>query len=259
MLIRCLAGLVLAMAAPSAQAGAWSQPKGKGQMILKAEVMRASRGYDPRGDTTPLPQTRTDRSLGLFSEYGVTDRLTVQLKGDWQSGEDAFVDYSGRGPVELGLTWQAYRDRHTAVSLSVGYSVSGEGRNAGYAAPGAGSEDWEVRIAAGRSFGPPDRQSSDVPDRSFVEVQAARRARAGLPDETRIDLTLGGHFGEGWMVLGQAFGGMVDGDGPRWLAVETSVVRNLGSWSLQVGWRETVEGRETPVARGGIVALWRRF
>lgn len=83
--------------------------------------------------------------------------------------------------------------------------------------------------------------------------------RDGLPDETRADFTVGGHFGEGWMVLGQAFGGMTDGDGARWLSVETSVVRNLGRWSLQAGWRRTVAGRETPLAEGAVIALWRRF
>lgn len=259
MFIRCLAGLVLATAAPSAHAGAWSQPKGKGQVILKAEVLRASRGYDARGDVRPLLQDRTESALGLFSEYGLTDRLTVQFKGDWQSGEDALVGYNGRGPVELGLTWQAYRNSRTAVSVYGGYSVSGEGRNAGYAAPGAGSHDWEVRVAAGHSFGGAGRNSSAIFDRAFVEVQAARRARTGLPDETRIDLTMGGHLGQGWMVLGQAFGGVVDGNGPRWLSVETSVVRNVGRWSLQVGWREAISGRETPVTGGGVLAIWRRF
>ena len=83
--------------------------------------------------------------------------------------------------------------------------------------------------------------------------------RDGLADETRADLTVGGHFGGGWMVLGQAFGGMTDGDGSRWLSVETSVVRAVGRWSLQAGWRRTVAGRETPLAEGAVIALWRRF
>lgn len=43
--------------------------------------------------------------------------MTVQFKGDWQSGEDAFIDYEGRGPLEIGVTWQAWRDDRAAVSL----------------------------------------------------------------------------------------------------------------------------------------------
>jgi len=261
MIYRCLAGLLLAMAATSASANAWTQPKGKGQVIVKAEAMRAKEGYDPSGVTLPLSVQREDRALGVFAEYGLTDSLTVQFKGDWQSGEDAFVDYDGRGPLELGVTWQAYRDDRNAVSLYAGYSLSGDGRNAGYAAPGVGEQDWEVRVSAGRSLGGPGQGlvGGWGPDRSFVEIQAARRMRDGLPDETRADFTIGSHFGDNWMVLGQAFGGMTDGDGARWLSVETSVVRNLGRWSLQAGWRRTVAGRETPLAEGAVIAVWRRF
>lgn len=265
MLCRCLAGVLLATAASSAEANAWTQRKGQGQVIVKAEAMRAKEGYDPSGVVVPLTVEREDRSANVFAQYGVTETLTVQFKGDWQSGEDAFVDYEGRGPLELGVIWQAYRDDQNAVSLYAGYAVAGEGRNAGYAAPGEGEHDWEVRVSAGRSLGGPGRGLVGTwgPDRSFVEVQAARRMRDGLPDETRADFTVGGHFGEGWMVLGQAFGGMTDdtarGEGARWLSVETSVVRNLGRWSLQAGWRRTVAGRETPLAEGAVIAVWRRF
>lgn len=261
MIERCLAGLLLATAATSADANAWTQAKGKAQVIVKGEAIRAKEGYDPSGALRPLAAERQDRAVGVLAEYGLTDVLTVQFKGDWQSGEDAFVDYDGRGPVELGLTWQAYRDDWNAVSLYAGYSIAGEGRNAGYAAPGIGERDWEVRVSAGRSLGGPGRGLTGRfgPDRSFVEVQAARRMRDGLPDETRVDVTVGGHFGEDWMVLGQAFGGMTDNEGARWLSVETSVVRHLGRWSLQAGWRQAVAGRETPLSEGPVIAIWRRF
>ncbi len=257
----CLAGLLLATAATSANANAWTQAKGKGQVIVKGEMMRARQGYDPAGDIRPLAATRESRVVGVFAQYGVTDRVTVQFKGDWQSGEDGFVDYQGRGPAELGLIWQAYRDDRNAVSLYAGYAVSGDGRNAGYAAPGVGEQDWEVRVSAGRSLDAPESglMGGWGPDRAFVEVQAARRMRDGLPDETRADFTVGGHFGEDWMLLGQVFGGMTDDDAVRWLAVETSVVRRFGRWSVQAGWRRTVAGRETPLEEGAVIAVWRRF
>jgi hypothetical protein len=253
------AGAVLALAtlivgqAGGACAGAWTQPKGQGQAIVKYEEMRADTGLDPSGEERPLPAARRDSALGLFAEYGMTDRLTLQLKADWQDGEDAFVDYRGRGPVEVGVTWQVWRDDRNAVSLYGGYSRAGEGRNAGYAAPGEGEHDWEARISAGRSLG-----ARWGVDRSFVELQAARRVRDVLPNETRVDATVGGRVGGEWLLLGQAFGGAADG-GARWLSLETSVVRDFGGWSLQAGWRQTVAGRETPIARGPILAIWRRF
>jgi len=251
-----VAVLALAVAAP-ASAGAWTQPRGKGQAIFKYEDMRADLGFDPAGNLADLPARRSDRSLGVFAEYGLTGALTFQVKGDWQSGEDAFVDYQGRGPIEVGVTWQAWRNDRTAVSLYAGYADDGAGRNAGYAAPGVGGKDYEVRASVGRSFDGSEGPWS--PAGTFVELQAARRMRQGLPDETRVDFTAGRHLGDGWMVLGQAYAGAADDDGPRWLSLEASVVRDFGPWSLQAGWRQAVAGRETPRSAGPVIGLWRRF
>jgi len=251
-----LIGLAVAALASPAAAGAWTRSKGKALVIVKFEQMTADQGFDPDGGLADLPAERRDTALGVFAEYGLTERVTLQFKGDWQSGEDAFVDYEGRGPIELGVTWQAWRNDQTAGSLYVGYADGGEGRNAGYAAPGEGDSDWEVRLSVGRNFtsGP-----DTAPRRSFVEAQAARRMRQGLPDETRLDFTYGVHLGDDWLLLNQAFGGMADGGGPRWLSVETSVVRHFGDWSVQAGWRQAILGRETPRSGGLTVALWRRF
>lgn len=245
-----LACLTAVFAAGGARAGPWTQPAGQGQIIFKYEDMAADRGFDPDGALADLPADRRDRSLGVFAEYGLTDRLTLQFKGDWQRGEDAFVDYDGRGPAEIGVTWQVWRNADTALSLYGGYANGGEGRNAGYAAPGVGDHDWEARVSIGRSV---------ANGRGFVDVQAARRIRDGLPDETRADVTTGIHLNDNWMVLGQMFGGVADDSGPRWLNVETSVIRRFGRWSVQAGWRQTVAGQETPAAAGPMLALWRRF
>jgi hypothetical protein len=258
-----VSGVVAAMASLSAVpagAGAWTLEKGRGQVIFKAEAMTADQAFDPSGTRVPLSVERRDRSLGVFAEYGLTDRLMLQVKGDWQDGEDQFVDYQGRGPIEAALVWQVWRDDRTAFSVQGGYASAGDGRNAGYAAPGVGDSDWEVRASLGRSFGAMGAGALR-PDRTFVEVQAARRFRNGLPDETRADVTVGAHVGERWLLLGQAYGGLTDGDdsAARWLALETSVVRHFGAWSAQAGWRETVAGRETPVAKGVVLAVWRRF
>jgi protein XagA len=218
--------------------------------------MRADTGLDPSGAEQTLPAERRDSALGLFAEYGVTDRLTLQLKADWQEGEDAFVDYNGRGPIEIGATWQVWRDDRTAVSLYGGYARAGEGRNAGYAAPGVGEHDWEARASVGRSL--KQGVSRWGMAGSFVELQAARRFRDGLPDETRIDVTIGARPRQDWLVMGQAFGGAADG-GARWLSLEASAARDFGGWTLQAGWRHTVAGRETPMAHGPVLAIWRRF
>lgn len=240
--------------AEAAAAEAWTPRRGGGQVIVKYQEMRSSRAFAADGGRIDLPSERLDRAASVFAEYGLTERFAARFKGELQSGRDAFVDYQGRGPVEIGLAWQAYRDDHTAVSLIGSVADGGEGRNAGYALPGQGERDWEVRAAIGRSLGP----RRFWRDGAFVEFQAARRMRQGLPDETRLDATLGGRVGRDWLVMGQAFGGAADG-GARWLSLEASVVRDLGPWSVQAGWRRAVWGRDTPESSGPVVAVWRRF
>lgn len=251
-------GLLALIGAPPAVAQAWLPSDGHGQVIVKFEEMRADRGFDPNGDLLPLPAERRDTAVSVFAEYGLTDRFAVRFKGEWQSGEDAFVDYEGRGPLEIGVAWQVWRDERTAISLYGGVADGGDGRNAGYAAPGVGDQDWEARAAIGRSFAG-GRRGDWLPVETFAELQLARRMRQGLPDETRADATVGAHLDEDWMVLAQAFGGQADSGTPQWLSVEASLVRDFGDWSVQAGWRRSVHGREAPEAEGPVVAIWRRF
>jgi hypothetical protein len=258
-----VAAAIVLLSPGLASAGAWTQPKGKGQVILKAEAMKAEEAFDPGGNRVGLAVERSDTTLGVFAEYGLTDRLTVQFKSDWQDGEDQFVDYQGRGPIEAALVWQLWRDERAALSVQAGYAYAGEGRNAGYLAPGQGSGDAEVRVSGGWSFGEPRPGRGWVwrlyPRRSFVELQVARRFRGGLEDETRADLTIGRHLGRHWMVLNQTYAGQVDGGDVRWINTETSLVRQVGRWSVQAGWRSALAGRETPASSGPVLALWRRF
>ena len=79
-----LTGLMVAALATPAAAGAWTQPRNKGQVIVKFEHMAADRGFDPDGMLADLPAERRDTTLGVFAEYGLTDRLTVhRSSGGW--------------------------------------------------------------------------------------------------------------------------------------------------------------------------------
>lgn len=247
--IGLIAGLAALSCGEAARAGAWTLPKGQGEAIVKYENIRAEDYFSSDGKRIDLPGGRRDIAVSVLVEYGLTDRLTLQAKGEWQDGRDDYVDYRGRGPIELGVRWQAYRDDHNVAAVYVGYAEGGAGRNAGYAPPGAGDSDWEIRLLAGRSF-----------EHAFLDIQAARRWRDGLPDEMRADATAGLHLDRDWMAMGQVFAGAADGDGgARWLSLETSVVRRVGDWRLQAGWRHAMAGRETPAGGGPVFGIWRRF
>lgn len=249
-----VACLAVALAAGSARAGAWPLAPGENQLILKYEAGFADRAYDPDGVVQDIPERR-ESYLSAFYERGLTDRLTLQARVGATQGRDQFVDYEGRGPSELGVRWAAIRDPRNPVSVYAGVIDPGVGRNGGYPAPEADGPDYELRLLAGRSGVWRGRST-------FVEVQAARVWRSNLPDETRLDATLGVHFGPRWLVLSQVYAGRADGETFRseWLKTELSVVRELGGdWRLQAGWRATAYGREAPADHGPVLALWRRF
>ena len=245
--------LAAVLVSPPAWAGAWPVAPGETLAILKYERAQADEAFDADGFGVAMPP-RTDESVSLYVERGLTERLTLQGKLGWTRGEDAFVAYEGRGPMELGLRYTILRGDQSAVSLYAGAVLAGEGRNAGYAAPGAGTTDLEARLLAGRSG---TFRGQPV----FAEAQLARLDRSGLPDETHLDLTLGMEPSPRWLMLTQVYAGEAEGAAvsPRWLKLEVSAVRRFGDWRLQAGWRETVAGREGPAERGPVFAVWRSF
>jgi hypothetical protein len=226
---------------------------GEGLAILKYEDQKADEGFDPDGARVAI-DPRRDENLSLYGEYGLTGRLTLQAKAGVTRGHDRFVAYDGRGPVELGLRYALVHTDRSAVSLYLGAARDGVGRNAGYAAPGQGGTDLEARLLAGTSR---DWRGRHL----FGEVQVARLKRSGLADETRADVTLGLRPARAWLLLAQTYAGQADSEPveSRWLKAELSVVRDLGDWSLQVGWRQALAGRETSADRGAVLAVWRRF
>lgn len=239
--------------AGEAEAGAWPAEKGKTQVIAKYERTTAAKGYGVSGKHVTIPKRR-DENLSVFVEHGLTPRLTLQGKAGLTRGRDPAVDYSGRGPVEVGLRWAVRRTDNSSLAVYLGAGEAGAGRAAGYAAPGQGSLDLEARVFYGRSAtlgGKP----------VFVDLQAARLRREGLADETRFDATLGLRPDDDWLVLAQTYAGQADRSPvrSRWLKAEFSVVRSFGDWSVQGGWRDTIAGRDTARDRGVVLALWRRM
>ena len=236
-----------------ASAGAWPEPTGETQAIFKFEDEQASDALDPNSNRVSIPHLRDD-NLSVFVEHGLTDRLTLQGKAGLTEGEDEFIHYSGRGPLELGLRYALIVRPKWVLSVYVGGVYDGVGRNAGYALPHQGNSDAEVRVLFGRSGVWRGRNV-------FVDLEAARLFRQGLPDETHVDATGGIEFARNWQLFVQSYNGRADASpvAPVWYKLEASLVRRLGRWSLQGGWRQTVWGQEMPLTGGPVLALWRRF
>lgn len=241
--------------AQPAMAGAWNMARGDGLVIVKYEPAVASHYFDADGFVQQLERDRTEEVVSFWAEYGLSDSLTAVVRTDWQDAKDEFTDYSGRGPLEMAVKWQAYRGEQSAVALQMAYARDGDGRNASWAGPGQGENEAEVRILAGRNY------FAKYP--SYVEGQVAFRWRDDLPDEVRIEVVSVVDFTPRWSLMGQIYGGKATdsrfGVGARWLKVESSLVHHRESWSVQVGWRSTKDGHNITKGQGLIVALWRRF
>lgn len=251
----CLTLLLWLLGTMAAAASAWPMPPGETQVIVKYEDLRSDAVFDAGGRSRPA-ERRIDRDLSAFVEHGLTQRLTFQGKLSWQQGEDALLEYEGRGPIEAGLRYAVLNGR-TKVAVYAGVIAAGEGRNAAYAPPGAGDGDTEVRLLVGRDGVLPKRLGRRP---AYAEVQVARVTRRGLPDELRAEVTAGVHVTPRWTVLYQSYAGAADDGGARWTNVELSAVRKLGPrWSVQAGWRASTDGRLTPDASGPVLAVWRRL
>lgn len=250
--IAALAATILPLS--PAVAGAWPKAAGETQVIVKYEHQAADEDYDADGDAIGRLLDRVEDNATIYVEHGLTDRLTLQGKAGFTKGEDGAFDYEGRGPIELGLRAGLWRSESAVVSAYAGVAFAGEGLNAQYAPPGAGDVDVEARLLAGRSG-----RLAGMP--VFGEVQAGGVIRRGLPDEARLDATLGVEPARGWLVLTQSYYGraFADGADPQWLKLEGSVVRRFGAVGLQAGWRETLAGRRAPRDGGPIVGVWLDF
>ncbi|HEX5775481.1 MAG TPA: hypothetical protein VFX95_02265 [Caulobacteraceae bacterium] len=244
---------VLCHAGP-AFAWAWPMEDGKTQAILKYESETADEAFDRDGVVVPI-ETQDEESLSLFVEHGLTQRITLQGKLGWTRGTGPFTEFDGRGPIDLGARYAVLKTSRTVASVYAGVTFPGEGRNAAYYIdPGAGEMDVEVRLLAGRS-------GKLLKRHLFGEVQLARIAREGLPDETRVETTVGWHPMRNWLLLAQTYAGRAEAEptAPLWLKSEVSVVRDVGDWRLQAGWRSSSLGVESPVSHGPVLAVWKTF
>lgn len=230
-------------------------PAGHTQAILKYERGRADEGFTRGGGRAAIPGVKDD-DLSVFVERGLTSRLTLQAQGGVTRGDDGVQSGEGRAPLSLGLRWTPVvrRQGREVFSLYAGGTLLGQGRNSAYLPPGAGDFDGEVRGFYGRSARVAGREA-------FLDLQAARLLRTGAPNETHLDVTLGYEARREWLVLAQAYAGRAEARGldPRWLKLELGLVRRLGAWRAQAGWRQTVAGRLTPREGGPVLAVWRGF
>lgn len=258
--------LIAGSAIPNtAYAGAWTLPKGEGQLISNAVYSNAKRAFDSnRGAGAVVDFLKSEQSVYL--EYGLTPRMTVVASGALQDisyiAREGRQQYSGLGTSRLGLRYGLKPRGAWVLSVQPSLVIPAGGESVPDADLGRGGLGGELRLLAGRNIKVGARDG-------FVDFQTAFDYRSGdAPEQVMIDATLGVEIISKLQVLGQAFAQYTtSGTFGADQVLENDSLRLQGSvvWryskksSLQLGAFQTVLGRNTVRQQGVSLGVWQRF
>ena len=223
---------------------------GRTQIIAKYESSQARKAYDADGSTIEIP-SYDFRGGEVFIERGLSKRLTAQANIRYLRGQEGFGSDYTRTTADLGLRVLAYRSPSWVISLYAGAAVLKSDQAQLISESSRDIGDPEARILVGHNF-----RLGRM--RAFSEIQVAQLGHQGKKSETRAESQIGLNVTQSWQVLLQNYQGSNSG-GVEWSKAELSLVRQLGPASLQMGWRQSISGRQTAHEAGPVIALWYRF
>jgi hypothetical protein len=138
---------VVAFAAGSVLAGAWTQKKGEGHVITTGTFTRSGRAFDADGDAVPIP--RYDKlEVNVLVEYGVTDWLTAivqpQLLGV-DIAAPANADTFGPGYTDIGARARLWSSTDSVFSLQAFGRIPGRNDETNLAEIGNTDAEFDIR------------------------------------------------------------------------------------------------------------------
>jgi protein XagA len=257
----CLAAAGFALGgAGAAQAAAWTQKDGGGQIIFTGVYSHSAKGFDVGGNKVNIVDYNKTEGY-LLLEYGVTDDLTLILSPSVRHvGIDGGDDVTGFGYTELGGRYRVTEGNGWVFSVQGTARIPGKKQRDSQAQVGQTDEEYDVRALLGHSFkiGEAD---------AFIDLQGGYRVRAGdPPSEYRADVTFGVRPTPKVLLLAQSFNVFSDGRGQgifpsyRYHNAYVSGVYDIDPrWSVQLGGLATLGGKNALRERGLIAGLWYRF
>jgi len=255
-------GLLSVVSGDAALAGAWTQPKGQGLVILSVDHSIADRKFDDAGQARPTDEFQKTE-IRTYIEYGLTDWATLVAQPAWRDKKTGGVvgnEAQGFGRLDVGLRNRIWKNDSTVLSIQT--SVRAPGADDDVAPVGDGDKDWQLdgRVLLGHGFSLFGRHS-------FADLQVGYRRRFGGPaDELRFDLTTGIDVTPKILAMIQSFNGISVGEAAlpfvptREHKVTASIVYRFDDdWSFQAGGLMNVAGRNSLQERGAFVGVWRNF
>lgn len=226
-------------------------------MITGLLLSEASSSLDHNGERqSGLYFSKFESSF--YTEYGLTDRLTVilQLAGQRVSQDNNGITDTAEGLAasRAGLQSHLFGFGRWTTSVQVAAVIPGGGENVADRPLGDGANGVELRALAGRSLG----------SNGFLDLQLARTWRVDdYPAETRFDATLGWRIHDDYLLMAQSFYTAADADLARngreyaQHKIQVSTGRNFGQVRLMLGAFTTISGRNA-IDESGITASWWR-
>ena len=225
------------MAAGPAFGGAWTLPKGQGQLIATATVTQADQSFDHDWVAHKTPRYRKFDMPFLF-EYGATDDFTAIVSPSLQHVDIAApydAERTGPGYTEFGARYRLLHDKDWVFSAQGTMRIPGTVETDNPAAIGYTFPEFDARALFGRTFTARTRPA-------FVDLEVAQRFRGGgAPNEFRADLTFGLQATRRWLLLAQMFNVVSEGSGSRlfpsynYSKVELSAVYSINEhWAVSL-------------------------
>ena len=264
-LLKVVCCAILCLMPQAVMAGAWPTPDGRVQIISTTVKSTAKHEFDEDGK---LSREANFKKLEeqIYFEYGVTSRITAVLATSFQDvdyvGRNGRERFQGFGESQLGVRYNFLNHEKWVLSGQLSGLISGGGEVFPDADLGSSGNGFEIRALAGHSYVLAGKKG-------FAELQAAYRGRGGaIPEEWRLDATVGIEPRERLKIIGQGFysraeNGLLDVDrvrGNQSLKLNLSAVyQRKENRSLQIGYYQTVWGKNIVREKALTAGIWQRF
>ncbi|MCE2926355.1 MAG: hypothetical protein LW823_01735 [Rickettsiales bacterium] len=246
-------------------AGAWTQPAGKGQVIVNTLYYSTDELFNNQGNK--VKQARYSKyELNPYFEYGLTDAITAGANLSFQRASQSSATNWGVGDSEFFLRTRLFQSDGLVFSLEPMLKLpSPESFNE---RPQLGGRSIDAGLGASLGYG-----FSAWGQNHFVNIDAGYRHRFNDPkDQIKLAGTLGVSVTDTLMILPQIFATyrvsdpsvvsftQSSGDDYNLLKGQISVVyRYQDGVSFQLGAFSHLDGKNVGSGDGVLFSVWKSF
>lgn len=261
----------LCAAASSALAGAWTQERGKGQVIVTNNLYYSGAFFDNRGKRQPMAPYRKEE-LSPYFEYGLRDGLTIGTSLSflylYQAGANGAPPAAnwGMGDSEFFARAQLWKKDGFALAIQPLLKLPSPADGDTQPRLGGRSADVGLGLSGGYSFKARGLEH-------YVNIDTGMRHRFGDPkDQLTFNVTLGISLAKSWVLMPQLFTTartaksrspsftQSSGDDYNLTKLQLSgIYKATDSLGIQLGAFSHVAGRNVGDGDGITLAVWKSF